>query len=396
MNSMMKRRELLASAAAAAFLAACGGGSDSAGADTSGAATGSGGAGSASAAILQATALPPQDIAVRIADYILSLQLPEGAIVDSRGVSIINEDSNMEYALMGLAAAYSHTRDPKYLEGLRKGVEWLGAQMTMNDPFWAGSYPLYFTAPSFAGSYGTRGVDATSSLFVYGVYLHQRLSGTTTLRDQYEPQIRAALSFLDAHNTAADGFSLSSWVNGQIYAYEYAADQVDVYLGWEAARILFPNEQHYAERAAFLRGKIQQTFFLTGKGRYSIGRDAGSALETIFDGFDGIFPNGYLPWALGPSDLNTQALNWLESRTQADGSMRVGKQKKAYALTVGIYLCGCAATGRTPQQSSVDWLCNTMFDPATGGVNDSTGDNTKYSNVAGFCVVGLLGFPAFG
>ena len=158
---------------------------------------------------------------------------------------------------------------------------------------------------------------------------------------------------------------------------------------------MFPTEQHYADRATFYRGNIEKTFFLTAKGRYSIGRDQGSALETIFDGFDGIFPNGYLPWVLGPSTLNANALAWLESRTQADGSMRIGKQTRSYALTVGIYLCGCVGTGRTPQQTSIDWLCNSMFDPQTGGVNDSTTDNTKYSNVAGFCTVGLLGFTAF-
>lgn len=392
MNLKMKRRELLISAAAASFLAACGGGGDNAGVD----ATDTAGATSADAAILKSGALSTQGTAVRIADYILSLQLAEGAIVDSKGSTVINEDSNMEYALIGLAAAYSYTRDPKYLEGLRKGVEWLGTHMTMGDPFWAGSFPLYFTAPTYAGNYNTRGVDATSSLFVYCVYLHQRLSGSTALRDKYEPQIRAALSFLDAHNTGADGFSLSSWVNGKLWAYEYAADQVDVYLGWEAARIMFPTQQHYADRAAFYRDNIQKTFFLAGKGRYSIGRDAGSALETTFDGFDGIFPNGYLPWALGPSDLNAKALKWLESCTQPDGSMRIGKQTRSYALTVGVYLCGCVATGRAPQQSSIDWLCNSMFDSRTGGVNDSTADITKYSNVAGFSVVGLLGFTAFG
>ena len=392
MNLKMKRRDLLASAAAATFLAACGGGGD-AGAN---AADGAGSSAAPGDALLKAGVLSRDATALRIADYILSLQLPAGAILDSKGDTIVNEDSNMEYALMGLASAYSRTRDPKYLEGLRKGVEWLGANMTMGDPFWAGSFPLFFTAPGLAGNYSTRGVDATSSLFVYCVYLHQRLSGTTALRDKYEPQIRAALSFLDAHNTAADGFSLSSWVDGKLYAYEYAADQVDVYLGWEAARIMFPSEPHYADRAAFYRNNIQKTFFLADKARYSIGRDEGSALETIFDGFDGIFPSGYLPWALGASDLNGKALKWLEGQTQADGSMRIGKQTRSYALTAAIYLCGCVGTGRSPQQPPIDWLCNVMFDPRTGGVNDSTTDNTKYSNVAGFSVVGLLGFTPFG
>lgn len=338
--------------------------------------------------------LTPQQKAMHMADFILSLQTVEGAIKDSPGAKRINEDSNMEYALMGLAAAYNYSKDQKYLEGLRRGVEWLGTHITM-DGEWAGSFPLFFTSAAGAGNYNTRGVDATSSLFVYSVYLHQRLSGTTTLRDKYEAPIRAALNFLDTRNTCSDGFSLSSWVKGKRWDYEYSADQMDVYLGWEGARRMFPSDTHFTERAAFYRANVPVTFFMKAQGRYSIGRDHGGKLETGFDGFDGIFPNGYLPWTVGPDALNTQALQWMESTKKADGSMVPPGQTTAYALTAAIYLCGCAATGRTPDPACVNWLCGPIFDQATGGVNDTTNDNTKYSNVAGFSVVGLLGFLPF-
>ena len=396
----MRRREWLAGAAAG-FLTACGGGGAGAGSPTTAAMPSTGTPSSNTSTVTPNSKTAPSyapiapNIALQLADYILALQTAEGAIRDDQAGSMINEDSNMEYALIGLAAAYSYSGNTKYLDGLRKGVEWLAQHMTMDDPRWNGSYPLSFAYPSYAGDYSTRGVDATSSLFVYCVYLHQRLSGSTTLRDTYQAQIVAALTFLDTYNTAPDGFSLSSWVNGTLYAYEYAADQVDVYLGWQAASVMFPAEQHYADRAAFYRSNIEQTFFLAGEQRYSIGRDQGSALETIYDGFDGIFPNGYLPWALGPSTTNTAALAWLESWTQPDGSMKIADQTLAYSLSVGMYLCGCAATGRAPQQAPIDWLCTKMFDPQTGAIDDSTADNTKYTNVAGFCAVGLLGFAAF-
>lgn len=332
------------------------------------------------------------NVGLRVADYILRLQQPDGAIVDSLGSSVVNEDSNMEYALMGLASSYLYSGDSRYLDGLRRGVEWLASKMTMDDPRWAGSFALYYTTDGGA-YYRTRGVDATSSLFVYCVYLHQRLSGSSELRDRFEPQIRAALNFLDTWNTAKDGFSLSSWVRGSIYDYEYTADQIDVYLGWEAARIMFPAEQHYQDRATFYRDNIQPTFFLTRQSRYSIGRDEGGSLETIFDGFDGIFPSGYVPWALGPSTQNDQALQWFESQMRSDGSIWVKKQRRAYSLSNAIYLCGCNSVGRTPKPESITWLTG-MYDPKTGGVNDSTNDNTKYSNVAGFTVMALLGFSA--
>jgi hypothetical protein len=44
-------------------------------------------------------------------DFILSLQNAAGAIPDQPGASTVNEDSNMEYALIALGAAYSATKD---------------------------------------------------------------------------------------------------------------------------------------------------------------------------------------------------------------------------------------------------------------------------------------------
>jgi len=60
-----------------------------------------------------------------MADFILSLQTSDGAMVDEPGGTKVNEDSNMEYALIGLGAAYEASRDPKYLQGLEKGIQWL-------------------------------------------------------------------------------------------------------------------------------------------------------------------------------------------------------------------------------------------------------------------------------
>lgn len=386
----MKRRELLI--AVPAILAGCGAGetNDNAALPLPGATEAPRSAALPMLSAQEVGLSAYQDTALRMADFILGLQRPSGAIPDSLGGYAINEDSNMEYALIGLAAAYGTTNDRKYLDGLRKGVEWLAGKMVMDDPRWAGSFAYYYSVDGEAGYYRTRGVDATSALFVYCAHLHQRMSGSTELRDQYEPHIRAALNFLDTHNTSTDGFSLSSWVGGKLYRYEYTADQIDVYLGWEAARVMFAGEQHFTNRAAFYRDNIQPTFFLPDADRYSIGRDEGGSLEYVFDGFDGIFPSGYVPWVLGPSNRNSRALAWLESRAQSDGSMKV--RRRTYALTVSMYLCGCAAVGRTPLQASVDWLCNVMFDPKTGGVKDSLSDNTKYTNVAAFSLIGLLGF----
>src|SRR5205807_366590 len=69
--------------------------------------------------------------ALRIADFILSLQNAAGAIPDRSGVNTVNEDSNMEYALIGLGAAYAATNDRRYLDGLERWISlssttWIG------------------------------------------------------------------------------------------------------------------------------------------------------------------------------------------------------------------------------------------------------------------------------
>ncbi|HUD14728.1 MAG TPA: hypothetical protein VMQ56_13840, partial [Terracidiphilus sp.] len=69
-----------------------------------------------------------------MADFILSLQTPNGAIVDEPGGTKVNEDSNMEYALIGVGAAYASSKQDKYLEGLERGIKWLADREEMSDP----------------------------------------------------------------------------------------------------------------------------------------------------------------------------------------------------------------------------------------------------------------------
>lgn len=74
--------------------------------------------------------------ALEMADFILALQSKAGAIADSPGAATANNDSNMEYALMALGAAYSFTRDARYLTGLTKGIAWLADRENMTSTHW--------------------------------------------------------------------------------------------------------------------------------------------------------------------------------------------------------------------------------------------------------------------
>lgn len=113
--------------------------------------------------------------AFRMADFILSLGETDGAIVDELGGAKVNEDLNMEYALIGIGAAYASSKQDKYLEGLERGIKWLADREEMSDPRWKGSWYFVYSArtgphlPSSPGPGMTdgRGVDATSALFTY-------------------------------------------------------------------------------------------------------------------------------------------------------------------------------------------------------------------------------------
>ena len=344
--------------------------------------------------------------ALRIADFILSLQNAAGAIPDRPGVNTVNEDSNMEYALIALGASYAATRDVRYRDGLERGIQWLAAREEMNDPRWKGSWwyvysanPPYQPIPTSPGAGVTdvRGVDATSTLFVYLLYLDQKLTGNDTLTKTYAANAKAALDFVIQHNLDKDGFSRSSWQqhasDGQwyLYAFKYSADQGDVYLGMHAGALLYHVDE-YERIARVLRESTPKQLFSKAGGRYGLGINE----KDVFDPAPYVFAQGYLAWMWGDTPQNRQALAWLRSKVGSDGALVEAKGKPAESL--GVAMLGMAAAAlRQPQPTkSVQWLVTEPYDPATGGVHDTANPKTnEYNNVAGFCLISLLRFLPF-
>jgi hypothetical protein len=356
---------------------------------------------------------------MRVGDFLLGLQNESGAMADCPGGSVANEDSNMEYALMGLAAAYWHSHDHRYLAGLEKGIGWLADRQEMADPQWRGSwfYAYQITPPysPVAVSPGgrvsdARGVDATCALFSYLLYLHSTLSATTTLADRYRPNAEAALDFLLVRNRQPDGFFASSWQRKgrsgkkaagdqpwRLYAYQYAADQADDYLGLRAGALLYGGSK-YKEAADFLQAHLAERFFDGKQQKYVVGREADGTIDYDPNDFDGIFPQGYLPWTLGDNVQNRAAFAWLQARRQSDGSLSCfanGKDPR-YSLSVAVYALAAGSLQQPVATESLDWLTATTYDGHDGGVRDTQArDSVKYTNVAGFVTMALLRFPPF-
>lgn len=356
----------------------------------------------------QVAALDYTATGLRVADYLLNQQNTDGAIPDVPGGEIVNEDSNMEYALMGLAAAYRQSGDARYLEGLERGIHWLAAREEMTDPAWPGSWRYaYASTPPYApvpispgrGITDVRGVDATSALFVYLLYLHKTLTGTDTLAALYESNARAALDFILTYNRSADGFFCSSWQqsasDGQwrLWAFRYTADQADVYLGMQSGFLLYADTR-YAQSANLLKTQVPSSFYHIRKNRYALGMDEYGTLDRSLEGFNGIFPQGYVPWVFGAHSNNTLAYEWLKSNVRRNGSLNCYTGDPRFSLSVDVYALAASALGQPRPAASLDWLIKTTFDPADGGVRDTSRlASEKFSNVAGFTIMALLQFP---
>jgi len=345
--------------------------------------------------------------AVRMAEFILGMQDANGAIPDEPGGRRVNEDSNMEYALIAVGAAYECTGEAEYLAGLERGIRWLALREEMADPKWKGSWRYAYSSeapydpiPTSPGPGVTdvRGVDATSALFVYLIYLHRQLSGSDALATSLAPNAKAALDFALANNRAADGFFWSSWQlrDGvwRLWKFQYAADQGDVYLGMRAGSLLY-GAATYTSAADFLEANIQMAFFDERWCRYGLGRDRSGSLDPALEHFNGIFPQGYLPWIFGDSAQNRAAYSWLRTGINGDGSVSF-EGGPAYSLSAAMVGMAAGALGKAAPARVLRWLTTVPFDRADGGVRDTDDPRTpEYTNVVAFSALSLLGFKPF-
>ena len=347
--------------------------------------------------------------AAHIAGFLLRLQDSNGAISDEPGSPVVNEDSNMEYALTGLAAAYRHNRDPRYLRGLDRGIRWLAAREEMTDQRWRGSWfytfsakPPYQPVPTSPGPgvVDVRGVDTTSALFVYLLYLRSELSGSVAVSHRYEKNARAALGFILKRNRSRGGLFYSSWQqrtsggSWQLWRFRYAADQGDVYLGLRAGWLLYRDRQ-YLRAANRLRERTGAALFAPSLGRYAVGIDVDRSQERDLEGFDGVFPQGYLGWIWGNTTANKGALAWLAARVQPSGALHCYSGDPNYSLSAAIFAMASGSLRARSAASSLNWIVRHTYSRKDVSVRDSlTLGSEKYANVAGFSLIALLGFPA--
>ena len=336
----------------------------------------------------------PRAAAVKMADFLLSLQREDGAIPDAADAESVNEDSNMEYALTALAAAYRSTGRREYLLGLERGIAWLAEAEEMDDGPWRGSWWYRYDrsgrplpSPGEDGAADVRGVDATSALFVYLLYLDRACTGSGKLAERYRENASAALDFVLTKSRTADGFTAASFRRdgaGQWRRYDccYSADQGDVWLGLRAGAALY-GDSDYARAADFLRERVPAAFFSEERRRYCTGLEDGRQ-DWSEEGFDPIQSQGFLPWMWGGTPQNREAVRWLRERVR-------GARADGYALSAAFLGLGEQGIGGTFSAEDSAWLLENAADPESGGVYDSPRDHTETVNTAAFCALALFG-----
>ena len=366
-----------------------------------------------------------QNRVVKIADFILSLQCSNGAIPDCKNSDIVNTDSNMEYALIGLGSAYELTADKKYLNAVKKGIRWLAARECMTSGKWQGSfwYRYSVSGKHLACKQGknitdVRGVDTTSALFTYLLYLDHRMDPDSDLTVQYKDRALSALDFIRKNNLDSDYLSRSSWQQDSlgkwsIYNCKYSADQGDVYLGFHAAAKLYGSDT-YGALAEKIKKATEKKLYNKTLGRYCTCIE-GKKTDKSMNSFDPIQSQGFLPWIFGSDDtdqhsvdqlsvsdaVNLRSVAWLSGKLQSDGSISCYKNDPKYALSIAMLGMGgnaTSGTNQTPSDStssgtnltnSYKWLFSNLLDKKTGGIHDSSISNEEDCNVAGLCLIAL-------
>ena len=349
--------------------------------------------------VLNVLAQSPQDVtrALEAADFVMSLVRPSGAIVDFPGAGIANTDSHLQYALMGLGAAYHLSARPRYLEGMRNALGWLGGRQRADGSWWLG----YGVERPFKPVRRAWGVSATAGLYIYDLWLYRQLSGDAEWVAKREWRVRRALRFLSTMR-APDGTYYSSWVRapggGYVRStYRFTSDQVDVYLGLRAAAALL-GEPRYARMAASLRRALLGTrFYLPGHGRYARGVYPNGRKDTRVDVLT-IWPQGYVPWVLGSHSRTRPGVAWLRSKARRDGSVRAWGRDPVYTLSAEVLVMGSVgvdgpATNHPSVPAAATWMSRVARMP-DGGLRDSLKREIRFCNVAGFATLAWLRLPA--
>jgi hypothetical protein len=183
------------------------------------------------------------------ADWILSAQLPSGAIASHADRTFVSPYL-AAYAAVGLSDATRTTGDPRYAQGAWRAVEWHASVMDSNG--YVTDYRIENTNLVSTGSADS--TDAYAGMFLVGVDAAFRAAPNVSLLRAIAPQVRAAVSAVRS-TQRVDGLTGAK----PSYMVAYLMNQAEAFAGLTAAArlALILGDPLLARDARVAAGRIQ-------------------------------------------------------------------------------------------------------------------------------------------
>lgn len=350
-----------------------------------------------SIAILPNFCLAAQNQTVQsIANYIISIQEPSGAIPDAFDNTFYNQDNDSGYALTGLFYAYKLTGDTKYLQAIKNNLAWM-ASLQESDGAWHWAYSkqngkyLPITSQYYQGQGITdiKNIDAIQSYFAYNLWLFALSGQDPAFVKQMIPKAKKGLDILFIKNyDPKDGLFYSSWQlknnQWQRLDIKYSSGQADAYLGLMSIYKL-TGDKRYFNTAQHIKNNFDYYFWDSIKRNYVVGIDKNGKIKTEY-----LMTQGYPAFVFkNKTSWQQWGLYYLAKNQQYDGSIKTISNPQKETLFSAFLALGDISLNMYPyhRQQAIKFIKSMQM--PNGGIKMSNQYPYLYTNIAGFSIMAL-------
>lgn len=340
--------------------------------------------------------LAAEPVAIQsIANYIVGIQEPSGAIPDAFDNPFYNQDNDSGYALTGLFYAYKATGNTKYLQAMKNNLEWQASLQDSDGSWhWAYSKQNQRFSPVVSQYYQSQGitdiknVDAIQSYFAYNLWLLAQTGQEASFVKQMIPTAKKGIDvFLTRNYDPKDGLFYSSWQlknnQWQRLSIKYSAGQADSYLGLMAVYKL-TGDKRYFNTAQHIKNNFDYYFWDSANRRYVIGIDNTGKMKGEY-----IMPQGYIPFVFkNKTPWQKWTLYYLAKNQQYDGSIKTQSNSKETIFSAFLAL-GDTSLNMYPYHRQKALTYIKSMKASNGGIKMSSQYPYLYTNIAGFSIMAL-------
>jgi hypothetical protein len=343
--------------------------------------------------------MPKDVIGNSVAEYIVRIQQTDGGIPDAYDNPYYNQDNDTGYALSGLYYAYLDTKNTKYLETIKKNLQWM-AKLQDSDGCWSwsyqknanGYYPVVNPYYQQNGITAIKSVDAIQSYFARNLWLLSLSNYDSQSVESLKPTAIKGIECLIKNNKADDGLFFSSlqfkggkW---QRFGMKYSAGQADVYLGLMSAYKL-SGDQKYYDYAQTIKNNFDKYFFDSTLQRYYVGISDTNVPAT------GFYPmsQGYNAWVFRTNSNQAKlALQYLIKLQQSNGAIYSTERPEREAifsafLSLGESVLNLNSSAKSKANYYIKTLQMSSNNLGNGAIKMSPQYPYLYTNISGFAIL---------